>query len=460
MTQDRIEKLIQQLGLSDAQARTLRAFLSSNETEPPLHREQPEASGAMKALPLETFVPPTLEDSSPGESSTMDRADAYAFDEEDAETFDFLEQLARSPAPLDNQNSEDFVKVQATPPKKKMLGRYLDLGLLGLGGMGEVRRVRDEVLKRTLAMKIIHKKLMGNRGVVSRFIEEAQVGAQLQHPNLIPVHELGQLPDGRYYFTMKQIQGQEFTTKIQEVHAASTEESWLPAPDGTTFRQLIQTFQKVCLTVAFAHSKGVVHRDLKPENIMIGGFGEVLIVDWGIAKVMGRDQAEDWEQAVETDRSVDNYMATRMGSVAGTPCYMAPEQAKGLTNEIGFHSDTYTLGAILYEVLSGQPPFLGDSSEAVLEQVRHSTPAPLISTLNETPASPQSAPAHFPALETSTPKLPETLIAICERAMEREYSARFSSAEAMAQAVFAWVEGAEKRDKALKEVEAAEQALE
>ena len=214
-----------------------------------------------------------------------------------------------------------------------MIGRYIDLEILGEGGMGEVRKVHDGVLKRNLAMKVIHSSMLSSRNALSRFTEEAQVGAQLQHPNIIPIHDFGELPDGRLYFTMTQIKGKEFTDFIRGVHIASDDEAWKPTQNGTTFRQLIQIFHKICETMAYAHSVGVIHRDLKPENVMIGSFGEVLVVDWGIAKVFGTEETSDVdvneEDILHTGRSEQNHMATRMGIIAGTPSYMSPEQAEG-----------------------------------------------------------------------------------------------------------------------------------
>jgi tetratricopeptide (TPR) repeat protein/serine/threonine protein kinase/predicted ATPase len=356
--------------------------------------------------------------------------------------------------------------VAAGPFQLSHLGRYEDLGLLGVGGMGEVRQVRDPDLRRTLAMKIIHPRLLEHPRSVSRFVEEAQIEAQLQHPNIVPVHELGQLSDGRHYFTMKEIRGTEFSKKIRAVHALSELDRWRPAPDGTTFRDLVRIFRQVCDAVAFAHSQGVIHRDLKPDNIMIGDFGEVLVVDWGLAKVLGREGPTDHGEAedfVETDRSSSDAHQTRMGSIAGTPCYMAPEQAFGHTKNVGMTTDVYTLGSILYEILSGNPPFTGETADEVLEKVKNSHPEVLRTTEEEatedvddtsTTVSAREA-LHVPLAPYA--KTPDRLAEICEMAMQREITDRTESAAVLAAEVKSWLEGAEKRDKALDEMNLARQ---
>ena len=137
-------------------------------------------------------------------------------------------------------------------------------------------------------MKIIHPQMLSHHHLTSRFIEEAQIGAQLQHPNIIPIHEMGRLNDGRLYFTMKEVKGRPFGEAIAEVHAAIENKRWQTTESGWSLRRLIDAFHDVCRAMAYAHSKGVLHRDLKPENIMLGEYGEVLVVDWGIAKVLGR----------------------------------------------------------------------------------------------------------------------------------------------------------------------------
>jgi tetratricopeptide (TPR) repeat protein/serine/threonine protein kinase len=362
----------------------------------------------------------------------------------------------------DERNSITSSGVESRPFQLSHLGRYEDLGLLGVGGMGEVRQVRDPDLRRTLAMKIIHPRLLAHPRSVSRFIEEAQVEAQLQHPHIVPVHELGQLADGRHYFTMKEVRGTELSKKICAVHALSNLDRWRPGPDGTTFRDIVHIFRQVCDAVAFAHSQGVIHRDLKPDNIMIGDFGEVLVVDWGLAKVLGREESPEdgeFEDFVQTDRSISDAHQTRMGSIAGTPCYMAPEQAFGHTENVGMATDVYTLGSILYEILSGNPPFDGATAEEVLEKVKNSQPSVLRATEEDvteevgddaTSTTPAQDLPHAPLSPYA--KIPDRLAEICERAMQREITDRTESAAVLAAEVKSWLEGAEKRDKGLEEV--------
>ena len=325
--------------------------------------------------------------------------------------------------------------------------RYEDLGLLGRGGMGEVRRILDRDLGRTLAMKVASARVMSNPGALARFIEEAQVSAQLQHPGIIPVHELGNLPDGRFYFTMQEVRGRTLSEVIEEVHAASSGDRWKAAPSGWTFRRLVDAFHRACEAVAYAHERGVVHRDLKPDNIMVGEHGEVLVLDWGIAKVTGRPDlaAEQGDlDVIATERSQDQAQATRMGSVAGTPAYMPPEQAMGQIDRIDGRSDVYALGAILYELLSGRVPYVGGSALQVLNMVRTGPPEPVggqpvVGSFDE----PEGLP------------LPDELVSACHQAMERAKSDRFQSASELASVVRDWLDGAKRREQALAVVEEA-----
>lgn len=340
------------------------------------------------------------------------------------------------------------------------IGHYDDLGTLGHGGMGEVRRVRDPILNRTLAMKILHPHLLEKQDVTSRFIEEAQVCAQLQHPNIVPIHEMGRLDDGRVYFTMKEIKGRPFGDAIADVHAAIENNRWQITGSGWSLRRLIDAFHDVCRAVSFAHSKGVLHRDLKPENIMLGEYGEVLVVDWGIAKVLGRPDLAALSgdlEVVYTDRFDMRANSTRFGQVAGTPAYMSPEQARGEIDKLDGRTDIYALGAILYEILIGHPPYVGQSGLDILNQVILGPPQS-IRTTNTTIYSGDTVfeDVDFKAsVKDCTLPIPDELVEICERAMQRQISARYSSVQELAEAISDWLDGSKKREQALKIVEEA-----
>ncbi len=326
--------------------------------------------------------------------------------------------------------------------------RYQDLGPIAEGGMGEVRRVRDNELNRTLAMKVVHTTLLKHPAALARFLEEAQATAQLQHPNIVPVHDIGAFEDGRVWFTMKEVRGSTLSEVVQEVHAASAEH-WEPGPSGWTFKRVVASFLAVCNAVAYAHERGVVHRDLKPEHVMVGPHGETYVLDWGLAKVVGRPSAAgaemstgQWhlrdvladEDDIVTARSG---LHTRMGTVAGTRAYMAPEQARGEINRIDARTDVYALGALLYEILTGQPPFPGLDSREVLANVLAGPPRAVRDLTDELRAS------------TNTPPLPDALVTACERAMSRSPEDRYGSALALATEVSAWLDGARNREQAL-----------
>jgi len=275
-------------------------------------------------------------------------------------------------------------------------GRYLDKDALGAGGMAEVRRVADPTLARDMAMKIIGAELADDEVARSRFLQEAQITAQLQHPGIPAVHEVGTLPDGRAYYTMTEVRG----STLQEILSGD-------APKSR--RNLLELLLAASEAVAYAHERGVIHRDLKPANLMAGEFGETLVLDWGLARVIG-----EGDTAVHSDRA-GSALATRDGLVAGTPAYMAPEQARGETDAFGPWTDVYALGAVLHHILTGRPPYLGESAADILESVRHGPPDP-----------PSDAPPD--------------LAALCTRAMARDPAERFGDAGAFGRALGAWLD--------------------
>jgi serine/threonine-protein kinase len=242
--------------------------------------------------------------------------------------------------------------------------RYQVLGEIARGGMGVVLKARDPDLGRDVAIKVIHPGHTGNSLLVRRFIEEAQVGGQLQHPGILPVYDLGLDADLRPYFTMRLLKGRSL--------AAMMEERTDPAHDLGRF---LAIFEQVCQAVAYAHARGVIHRDLKPSNIMVGAFGEVQVVDWGLSKVLkqgdggGAFSPEGTpcdEPQVTTIRTTGGDAGSQSGAIIGTPSYMSPEQARGDTNGLDEQTDVFALGAILCEILTGQPPYLG-SRHRILE---------------------------------------------------------------------------------------------
>jgi eukaryotic-like serine/threonine-protein kinase len=303
--------------------------------------------------------------------------------------------------------------------------RYEELGAIATGGFGAVLRVRDRVLDRVLAMKVLRAELSASEHVRARFLTEVRITAGLQHPGIVGVHELGELADGRLWFTMKEVRGRTLRTVIEEVHAAAQPDGFLETPSGWTFRRLLDAFARISQAVAFAHRSGVMHRDLKPDNLMVGEFGEVLVMDWGLARRVDSGIEDSLGDSVDLPPEI-----TRLGDVLGTPAYMPPEQARGYRHLHGPASDVYALGAILYHVLCGRPPYSGTGHE-VLHQVETGLPPPLSEAL------------------LGRPKVPEELIALCERAMRREIQERYPDAEPFAREMVAFLEGARRREQAL-----------
>jgi serine/threonine-protein kinase len=240
-------------------------------------------------------------------------------------------------------------------------GHYQLLGEIARGGMGAVLKGRDPDLGRDVAVKILLEQHRDKPEMVRRFVEEAQIGGQLQHPGVVPIYELGTMADRRPFFSMKLVKGHTLAQLLDQRGDPAVE---LP--------RFLSIFESVCQTMAYAHSRGVIHRDLKPSNVMVGSFGEVQVMDWGLAKVLPRGGVVDDATAgktreatvIATARSGDDsdLDLSRAGSVMGTPCYMAPEQARGEVDLVDERADVFALGSILCEILTGDPAVTGRNS--------------------------------------------------------------------------------------------------
>ena len=290
--------------------------------------------------------------------------------------------------------------------------RFDDLGEIGRGGMNVVRRVFDKYLLRDTALKVLDPAIGHSDYRARRFLEEARVTGQLEHPNIVPVHELGTDDEGVLYFSMKLVQGDTLGQQI----AASGERRLEP----DVLAHFLQVLVKVCEAVSFAHSKGVVHRDLKPANIMVGEFGQVYLMDWGIARIADEDSTEGVTlHRAETTPPPDD---APVDTIVGTPRYMAPEQAEGRHDLIDAQTDVFALGGTLYHVLTGRPPHNATSYYMVLVQ---------------------ATKADIPPPDSVTPTgVPAGLSRIAMKALAREKSERYASVVEMQHDLEAFLRGA------------------
>jgi serine/threonine protein kinase/dienelactone hydrolase len=252
------------------------------------------------------------------------------------------------------------------PPAPPQAGRYRLEEKIGHGGMGDVYRAHDSAFNRSLAVKVLKEEYKDRPEFERRFLEEAQITGQLQHPGIPPVHEIGRLPDGRPFLAMKRIKGRTLADLLKERESGPTPQSDLP--------RYLAIFEQVCQTLAYAHSHGVIHRDLKPSNVMVDAFGEVQVMDWGLAKLVvptnaDRPRAEDSSStAIATIQPAKTAESSQVGNVVGTLAYMAPEQALGHVHELDARSDVFGLGAILCAILTGQPPYTARSGSELHQQ--------------------------------------------------------------------------------------------
>lgn len=302
--------------------------------------------------------------------------------------------------------------------------RFEDLEHFASGGLGDVYTGYDKAVQRRVAVKLLKPGLVNNSEAKRRFMSEGSITGMLEHPAIVPIYDSGISDDGQPFYAMRLLKGQTLKQAIEELHSNRVAGNF----DGQ-IRSLLRRLTQVCDAISYAHDQGVIHRDLKPANILLGEFGEAVVIDWGLAR---REQAisegEDFEgssrAAVKTnsksslDAQPEN--ATKIGSVLGTPEYMSPEQATGDSSIIGKRSDVYSLGAVLYSILTGASPH-GGNAIATQERIEN------------------AKQADFPTAKARNASTPTALNAICERAMNVNPDSRYDSPKALASDINNWL---------------------
>ncbi|MCM8537971.1 MAG: serine/threonine protein kinase [Lentisphaeraceae bacterium] len=311
--------------------------------------------------------------------------------------------------------------------------KFVIEGTLGQGGMGTIYDAFDRNVRRKVAIKSINSEIAQN--VVSRkyFTKEAQITGQLEHPNIIPVYEMGVNPQDRLYYVMKRVQGitlADVLDGIKDGQRRMIRQYPLPV--------LLSIYQKVLDAIAYAHARGVVHLDLKPENIMVGEFGEVLVLDWGIARLRKRSPNVDQTRFVTLDDSVNLGEDFENEQVIGTPAFMAPEQASGKSKTIGTRTDIYALGAILYNILTLRPPAAGRTTTVVLKKIVTGRVIDPLS-YNEPNNKQQENIIHLRHLPDE--KVPEALSKVCMKAMNERLDGRYQAVRDLQEDLYAYFSG-------------------
>ena len=341
------------------------------------------------------------------------------YDSDEAARLDALQTAPISGLEFSEEETELFSRLSEAP------GRYTLISQHARGGMGRVLMVHDEYLDRNIALKELMSFGASGSGAVpksspvrhtvalaARFLQEARITGQLDHPSIVPVYEVGRRQDGTLYYTMKFVRGK---TLGQALRDAGELEKRL---------ELLPNFVDLCQAIAYAHDRGVIHRDIKPANVMVGSFGETVVLDWGLAKLkMGEDlhRVEIEEALHELEiGSQDASPNTAYGRALGTPHYMPPEQAAGNLDNIDERSDVYSLGAVLYELLTGTTPYTGRTTYEVINKVLTSSPIPVLK---------------------QNPDTPPEIAGICDKAMQRNPADRYQSAVELAADIRRFVAG-------------------
>ncbi len=319
------------------------------------------------------------------------------------------------PAPTSSSGPGGVIASTAAITVDTFEARYESHRVLGAGGMGEVRLCGDGHIGREVAMKVMRAQVGGREDLQARFLREARVQGQLEHPAIVPVYDLGVAPDGAPYFTMKRLRGETLAQILQRLRKGDDD-----ARARYTRRKLLSDFSTVCHAMELAHARGVLHRDLKPANIMVGDFGEVYVLDWGLAKVADAPDPAAPAEVASKPPTLPDDAQTAAGAVMGTPGYMAPEQLRG--EALDLRADIYSLGAILFEVLTGEPLHPSANSDSVVD-----------STLRGADAR---ASERAPSAD-----VPPELEAICVRATADAPADRYASVRDMTAAIERFLDG-------------------
>jgi serine/threonine-protein kinase len=306
------------------------------------------------------------------------------------------------------------VLVATTDHVPEARDRYTLSRLHATGGIGRIWLAHDANLGRDVALKELRPERVGHPAVWARFLREARITGQLEHPGIVPIYEVNRRPDDQGpFYTMRFVRGRTLAEAVARYHRKRAHGEVGPLE----LRELLTAFMGVCQAVAYANSRGVLHRDLKPQNVVLGDYGEVIVLDWGMARLLGQPDAEV-DAALPPVGVEGDGAETMQGQVLGTPAYMAPEQAEGRLDQLGPATDVYGLGAILYEVLTSRPPFTGADTIAVLRQVLH-----------DDPPRPREVVAGTSA----------ALEAVCLKALAKKAAERYDSAKELAGEVQHWL---------------------
>ena len=390
----------------------------------------------------------------------------------DAQFFDTLPRIAVGRSQSSSNSNASVSKIRSQDPdrpptteEQQIVGqrssstnRFRILRTHAEGGLGRVLIAHDQELNREVALKEIKKRFADDENSRARFMLEAEITGRLEHPGIVPVYGSGEYPDGRPYYAMRFIRGESLRQAIDRFHASlrcdpvNTKAPTMAGSDdkastiagvkspaaanakasrraaavsgshaftSVEFRKLLGRFVSVCHAVAYAHSRGILHRDLKPSNIMLWKYGETLLVDWGLAKAAGRDDMiQESGELTLNPNSGSNIDATRHGAAMGTPSYMSPEQAAGDSAKLSPQTDVYGLGATLYHLLTGQPPFKFQAGDEVTQRI---------------------VEGSYPRIREVVPGLPRPLAAICARAMALNPLDRYRSPTELADDLEHWL---------------------